>query len=112
MRSAAALRTAARLASSARFPARNPRENLPITDADAAKWAGTYTNGRATIPLTVRDGKLMAPRGEVKRIGENRFVLPGPAQSGDPAAAEFLLVVGADGKAGYLIRGGRALKRQ
>lgn len=88
-------------------PPREPRREMPITAEEASRFAGTYTNGRTTIPLFVRDGKLMAPRGEVKRVGENRFRLP----IGDTPAAEFLLVAGADGQIEYLVRDGRALAK-
>jgi CubicO group peptidase (beta-lactamase class C family) len=92
-------------------PPRERRRNLPITAEEAAKFAGIYSNGRVTIPLTAREGKLMAPRGEVKRVGENRFVLPGPAEAG-VAAPEIVFVPGPDGRPEYLIRNGRALKRR
>jgi CubicO group peptidase (beta-lactamase class C family) len=92
-------------------PSRPPRPNRPITAEEATKFAGAYRNGSTTIALTARNGKLFTPRGEVKSLGDNRFVLPGSGEAG-AAPMEFHIVPGKDGKAEHLMRNGRAFKRQ
>ncbi|MEW6303488.1 MAG: serine hydrolase domain-containing protein [Verrucomicrobiota bacterium] len=89
-----------------------PPQKLATTAEEAATLAGVYTNGRTTIPLTAKDGKLTTPRGEVKRLGKNRFQLPNaPGSPGASETTEFMVVTGTDG-AQYLIRGGRAFKKR
>jgi hypothetical protein len=91
-------------------PKREPRNNpLPATAVELERYAGTYSNGKTTLRLFVRDGKLVGPAGGVlEKVGENRFLRTG----GIAADAEMLFVPGEDGRIEYLCRGGRALKRK
>jgi CubicO group peptidase (beta-lactamase class C family) len=91
-------------------PKREPRNKpLEISAAELERYAGTYSNGKTTIRLFIRDGKLMAPAGgKLENIGENRFVRTGGLVGPD---TEMTFVPGQDGKMEYLCRGGRAMKR-
>ncbi len=91
-------------------PSRQPRRELTMTAEEMARCAGTYSNGRQSIALRVKDGKLVgAQGGVVTKVGENHFVR---AASGDSPEADFLLVPGPDGRIEYLMRQGRAMKRR
>ena len=75
---------------------------------ELANYAGRYRNGTNVEELLARDGKLFFKRvlreNEVVSLGEGRFQTK-------PDRAEFLLVMGKNGKAEFLFRGGRALAR-
>ncbi len=83
------------------------REELPLTVADLAKLVGRYRNGANVELLSARDGQLWLRRtnGESRavKVGENRFETR-------PGGSEFIMVPGADGRAEFLFRSGRALK--
>jgi len=87
-----------------------PRQEIEMSAAEAAKYAGVYVNGSTRIELMVKDGKLFNKQGTndrpVVKIGENRFaiVLANSRQ-------EFVVVTGAAGQAEFLHGGGRSLKR-
>jgi CubicO group peptidase (beta-lactamase class C family) len=86
-----------------------PGKALPLTEEEVRRFAGVYSNGKTTIRLVARDGKLLAPAGgEVTKIGENRFRRTGGVAGPD---SEFVFVPGEDGRVEYLVRGGRALKK-
>ena len=91
-------------------PKREPRTKpLPLTEEELQSFAGVYSNGKTTIRLVARDGKLLAPAGgEMTKIGENRFRRTGGVAGPD---SEFVFVPGEDGRIEYLVRGGRALKK-
>lgn len=58
----------------------------------------------------MRDGKLFgAQGGEFIKIGENHYVRP--AVAGTPET-DFIFATALDGTGAYLIRQGRALKKQ
>jgi hypothetical protein len=91
-------------------PKREPRgKPTETTSADLERYAGTYSNGKTTIRLFMRNGKLMAPAGgQLEKVGENRFLRTGGIVGPD---TEMVFVSGEDGKVEYLCRGGRALRR-
>jgi CubicO group peptidase (beta-lactamase class C family) len=80
-----------------------PKASLPLTEAEMARYVGTYAN-RWTIEIAARDGKLYLKQfgveAPVVKIGENRFAVTPP---GAQQAQEFLLVPGRDNsQAAYL----------
>ncbi|HEY6167987.1 MAG TPA: serine hydrolase domain-containing protein [Verrucomicrobiae bacterium] len=87
---------------------REPRVTLTMNDDELKRLAGVYSNGRTTIRLVARDGKLMGPRGELKKVGENLLRLVS-GENGD--VTNFVIVPGTDGRIEYLFRQGRALRR-
>jgi hypothetical protein len=91
-------------------PKREPHgKPLLATALELERYAGTYSNGKTTIRLFVRDGKLRAPAGGVlEKVAENRFLRTGGVVGPD---AETIFVPGADGKIEYLCRGDRALRK-
>jgi len=87
-----------------------PREPMPMTLEEMRRCVGKYSNGTGRFELVFKDGRLQAvPGGEVKKVGANRFI-SGKAPDGSTIA--FQLVSGMDGKPAFLMRKGRALKRQ
>lgn len=89
------------------------RSRQPLTEAEIAQLAGSYTNNRQTIVLAVEEGKLIARRrgaegqGEpnvVTGYGENRLAL-------SQAGVEFFILRDPSGRPEYLISGSRALRR-
>ena len=87
-----------------------PRKKQPMTAEEMKRVAGTYGNGQTTITLRVKDGQLTgAVGGVVSKVGENRYLRP--AVGGTPET-ELTFSTGLDGQGAYLIRGGRALKKQ
>jgi CubicO group peptidase (beta-lactamase class C family) len=92
------------------MPPREPRKKLPMTEDEMKRVAGTYSNGRATLAIRVQNGKLVgALGGEFTKIGDNRYLRP--AMGGTPES-EFTFTTGLDGTGAYLIRSGRAMKKQ
>jgi CubicO group peptidase (beta-lactamase class C family) len=89
-------------------PRREPKAE-PIAENELQRYAGTYSNGRATLRLFVKDGKLRGPLGgDIEWIGENRF----RRSNGAPGSeAELVFVPNESGQIEYLLRGGRALKK-
>lgn len=87
--------------------AAKPKEELPLVEAEIAKLIGRYRNGASIELLSSREGQLWLRRtnGEsrVVKIGENRFETR-------PGGTELIVVNGADGRAEFLFRGGRALR--
>jgi CubicO group peptidase (beta-lactamase class C family) len=81
----------------------------PIAEAHLQRYAGVYSNGRSVIRLSVKDGKLHAPIGDIEWVGENRFRRSGAA--GAAAEPELVFVPDEKGKIEYLMRAGRALKK-
>ena len=78
-----------------------PKPALSMSEAEMARYAGTYVN-RWPIEILSRDGKLFFKQGNellVTKIGKNRFAVTPP---GAPQAQEFLIVSDADGKSAYL----------
>lgn len=90
-------------------PAPKPKEEISLTEAERTKLTGLYRNGATAEMVSVRDGQLWIRRlaGEARlvKVGEDRFEIR-------PGATELIVVPGSDGRAEYLYRGGRALKRQ
>jgi CubicO group peptidase (beta-lactamase class C family) len=85
------------------------RKSLPLNEADLKRFAGKYSNGLTTIELVARDGKLFGSLGgDVTRTGESSFVRAATLLSEETA---FQLVGDDNGRAKYLMRRGRALKR-
>jgi hypothetical protein len=76
---------------------------------EMARIAGTYTNGRTTVALRVRDGQLVGAQGGVwTKTGEDRYTR---SAFGNSPATEFIFTTGFDGSDAYLVRTGRALAR-
>ena len=87
-----------------------PRKPIPMTQDEMGRYAGKYSNGLTTLELRIRDGKLyVLPGGEVSKIGDNRFMA---GKMPDGSTNFFQLVCGPDGGPRFLLRKGRALKRQ
>jgi hypothetical protein len=87
-----------------------PERDLPMSQAEMAGYVGLYAQGRVYYELFIKDGKLFGKQGtaqgEVKKIGDNRFVLL--AQGG---RQQFALVGGENGKAEYLHTSLRSARR-
>jgi len=86
---------------------------LPISEADAAAWVGTYQNAPAEkIEIFPKDGKLFLRRGTselpLRKTGENQI---SAGASGNPRQAQFTIVRGKDGRTLYLHSGGRAFRK-
>jgi CubicO group peptidase (beta-lactamase class C family) len=85
------------------------RRRLTMSAEEMARYAGNYSNGRTTIALRVREGKLTgAQGGVVAKVGENRFVR---AAVGLSPEMEFSFVKDADGAITHLMARGRLSKR-
>jgi CubicO group peptidase (beta-lactamase class C family) len=92
------------------------RQEIPMSAAEVARYAGVYVNASARVELIVKDGKLFNKQPQaaneqpseqpVVKISENRFVVGTPN-----SRQEFVLVMGKDGQAEFLHRGLRSLKR-
>jgi hypothetical protein len=88
---------------------RPTREPATPSKEQIQNYAGTYTNGKTTLRLAVRDGALVGPAGaKLIGVGEHRFRRPVDAPGPE---TEMVFVPGPDGKIAYLVRGGRALKK-
>ncbi len=85
---------------------------VAMTEAEMARYVGVFGDLQSRIEITVKDGKLlfkgMGREAQVSKLGESRFsvTVPGVSQS-----VEFSFVPGADGKAEFLLLGGRARGR-
>ncbi|MEW6206770.1 MAG: serine hydrolase domain-containing protein [Acidobacteriota bacterium] len=86
-------------------------KEIPMSEAEMARYVGVYVQQPQRFELLIKDGKLYGKRGNtegvVKKIGEGRFSIAMPAGS-----QPFALVAGADGRAEYLHISLRAAKRQ
>ncbi len=85
-------------------------KDLPMSESEMAGYVGVYAQGRVRYELFIRDGKLFGKQetveGQVKKIGENRFLLL--TQGG---RQQFALVPGENGKAEYLHTSLRSARR-
>jgi CubicO group peptidase (beta-lactamase class C family) len=85
-------------------------KELPMSQSEMAGYVGLYAQGRVYYELFVKEGKLFGKQGtvegQVKKIGDNRFVLI--AQGG---RQQFALVPGENGKAEYLHTSLRSARR-
>ncbi|MBI3878644.1 MAG: serine hydrolase [Verrucomicrobia bacterium] len=87
-----------------------PRKKQAMSAEEMKRLAGTYGNGQATMALRVKDGQLVGAQGGVfAKVGENRYLRPAV---GSTPETEFIFSPGLDGTGAYLIRQGRALKKQ
>ncbi|MBI5772179.1 MAG: serine hydrolase [Verrucomicrobia bacterium] len=92
------------------MPPREPRNKFPMSAEEMNRLAGTYSNGRVTLALRVREGRLVgAQGGEFTKVGENRYHRPAV---GSAPESEFIFTTGLDGTGAYLLRSGRALKKR
>jgi CubicO group peptidase (beta-lactamase class C family) len=90
------------------MPRREPKAE-PIAGSELQRYAGTYSNGRATLRLTVEDGRLRGPLGaDIEWIGENRFRRSNALAGVEP---ELVFVPNQSGQIEYVVRGGRALRK-
>ncbi|HLF83556.1 MAG TPA: serine hydrolase domain-containing protein, partial [Blastocatellia bacterium] len=78
--------------------AEKPKQELPMTAAEMANYAGKYGQREISVEILLKDGKLFLKQGPserpIRKIGENRFAAPGAT-----ATLEFALVRGPDGMA-------------
>jgi hypothetical protein len=85
-------------------------KELPMSQSEMAGYVGLYAQGRVYYELFIKEGKLFGKQGtiegQVKKIGDNRFVLL--AQGG---RQQFALVGGENGKAEYLHTSLRSARR-
>lgn len=90
-----------------------PRESsqpMALGAEEMQRLAGTYSNGMASLTLRVRNGKLVGTQGgEFTKVGEGRYRR---AAMGNSPENEYIFSAGLDGTGAYLIRQGRALKKQ
>ena len=104
-------------------PAVASSKSEPLTEKQMADLAGSYTNNRQTIELTIKDGHLIARRtgGETSTsesslalAGENRLaVLAGsPNDGSDRTRTTYFVVRDPAGHPEYLLSGSRAYKRK
>ena len=89
-----------------------PKQELPMTAAEMASYAGKYGQRDVSFEILLKDGKLFLKQGPnelpIRKIDEKRFSAAPPDNS---RPMEFALVAGADGKAEYFHAGLRAAKR-
>jgi len=89
-----------------------PKQDLPMSAAEMASYAGKYGQRSVSYEIVVRYGKLFLKQGQnelaITRIGENRFSAMTPGSS---RPMDFVLVPGADGRTEYLHSGLRAARR-
>jgi CubicO group peptidase (beta-lactamase class C family) len=92
--------------------AEKPREELPMTEAEMASYAGKYGQRDVSVEILLKDGKLFLRQGPselpIRKVGENRFAAGVPSNS---TPMEFTLVLGSDGRPEYFHAGLRAAKR-
>ncbi|MBI4519774.1 MAG: beta-lactamase family protein [Gemmatimonadetes bacterium] len=85
---------------------------VPLTDVEMRKYVGTYSQGNQAVEVVIERGQLAVNTGTARlalvNLGEHRFRGEGP--DGPPQTLVF--VMGEDGRAEYLYRGTRALRRQ
>ena len=87
-----------------------PRKKQAMSAEEMKRLAGTYSNGHTTLTFRLKDGQLVGVQGGVvTKLGENRYVR---SASGTSPESEFILSPDLDGQGAYLIRSGRALKKQ
>jgi CubicO group peptidase (beta-lactamase class C family) len=89
-----------------------PRE-VPMTEAEMKRYAGRYSQAKEVgAELLVEDGKLLLRQGgttlPVIKLGAGRFAI---IPAGQTRPQEFWLLLGDDGRAEFLYRGTRALRR-
>lgn len=90
-------------------PSAPARAKLTMDAAEMARYAGRYSNGRHTLELRARNGRLVSAQGaEVTKVGATRF---SRAASAGAPALEFELVTDPTGRVTHLISRGRAWKR-
>jgi CubicO group peptidase (beta-lactamase class C family) len=89
-----------------------PKQELPMTAAEMASYAGKYGQRDVSFEILLKDGKLFLKQGPsempIRKIGETRFAAEAPSNA---TPMEFTLVPGADGKAEYVHAGLRAARR-
>jgi hypothetical protein len=85
-------------------------KDLPMSQSEMTGYVGLYAQGRVYYELFIKEGRLFGKQGtvegQVKKIGDNRFVLL--TQGG---RQQFALVPGENGKAEYLHISLRAARR-
>jgi CubicO group peptidase (beta-lactamase class C family) len=58
-------------------PAETPKQDLPMTAAEMANYAGKYGQREVSVEILLKDGKLSLKQGPnerpIRKIGENRF---------------------------------------
>lgn len=99
--------------------ARASTASEPLSEAEMNELAGTYTNQRQTIELTVQDGKLLARRrgddadeaGMVFKAGVGQIGVRASGERGTATSMNLYVVRDAEGRPEYLVRSGRALRR-
>lgn len=101
---------AAEIALGVPMTAREPRKKLAFTEEELKRLPGNYTNGKSGLVIRARAGKLVgALGGEFTKVGENHYIRA--AIAGMPES-DFFFSTGIDGNGAYLLRQGRAMKKQ
>jgi hypothetical protein len=93
-----------------REPAAGAHSPTPaLTEAELAAYAGSYVHGPRSSTVALKDGKLWlheeGEEHELKPSGDHRF------KGGDHPMLWLTFVMGADGKAEFIHRGHRAMRR-
>jgi CubicO group peptidase (beta-lactamase class C family) len=87
-----------------------PKEKLPLTAADLARFTGRYVNGPQTWEILVKDGKLFLKDAEgeypLTRTGESRLSF------GDKLENDIATVPGTDAKVEYIFTGLYSARRK
>lgn len=85
-----------------------PRKERPMSPEEMARCVGVYSNNRVRLEILIKDGKLVGKQGDregpITKWGDQHFAI-------EVFGGDFVLVPGTDGKAEFLYRGGRSLKR-
>lgn len=94
-------------------PASEPTTSVALGEEEARRYTGVFSQGGDDrIELTWKNGRLhwrdRTSEWPVRKIGEGRFFVE---RTGGDAGQRFALTLGSDGRAVYLHRGTRALKR-
>jgi CubicO group peptidase (beta-lactamase class C family) len=85
---------------------------IAMTEAEMARYTGVYGDQPNRIEISIKGGKLLFKgfglEAQVSKLGESRFSATPPD---DSRKIEFALVPGADGKAEFMVLGGRAISK-
>lgn len=82
------------------------RQSIVMTQGEMEKYLGTYGDAPNAMEIVLQNGQLMSKRGStltpIQKRSDTQFATGGQ---------EFVLVIGADGKAEFLHAGGRTMRK-
>jgi CubicO group peptidase (beta-lactamase class C family) len=85
-------------------------KSIAMTEAEMVRYIGVYGAQPNRIEIAIKDGTLlfkgMGVEAQVIKLSESRFSATGASRK-----VEFALVPGADGKAEFMVLGGRVLSK-